>query len=105
MALGNQTAQVIKRVKGKHADYAAQPLGDPVQGCSLQPLGSAEQLAGGELITSRWRFYAPPDFPTDSRNLIDISGLRLHVDGDLQVVTDKRGRPDHVFGLLKKWEG
>lgn len=105
--LGNQHARLVERVRLKHGEYEERNAIES-DGCALQPLrknGSTEQLVGGELVTTRWQFFGPPDLPTESRNVVEIAGLKLNVEGDLQVFTDKRGRARYVHGFLKRWEG
>lgn len=101
---GSLTAQVVTRTRGLHGTYTETP-GPTFRRCSLQPVSSKEQLDGGEITTSRWNFTAPPDFPTASANLVLVAGLRLHAEGDLQLVIDRTGRPRRVVGVLTKWEG
>lgn len=102
--LGSQTVDVVTRTRAKHGDYIES---DPVQygGIMLQPMGSDEQMQLGLTVQERWRIFAPYPFPVSAENVLYHNGIRLHVEGNLQVAYDFDGCPDHVTGIVKRFEG
>lgn len=97
--------------KVRHGDYVDRPS-VVLPGALVLPDDSSEQLEGGQLVESRWRIVVrpPPERLIRPQDLIEVEGLepttlRLHVDGRLQTRADLHGRPHHVEGLLRLWEG
>lgn len=105
MFTGSQTVEVVEQVRrphGHHEDGAVEVFESC---CSVQPAGSALDADGRHLVTTQWEIYAPPQFPTTTDRMVRVDGLRLQIDGQLQLWRDMDGQPTHVRGLLKRWEG
>lgn len=76
-----------------------------VTGCSLQPVGSDEQLAAGNLVTSRWRLWAPIGTPLTATSRIRHDCQDYEVDGDAQTWPGPDGTPHHMVAMLRRWTG
>lgn len=99
-----QTVRIVPRERVAHGDFTE---GAPYDyaGVLIQPLGSNEQTRDERALQARWRIFAPVGFPARPQDVLEHQGVRLHVDGELQTWPDLSGRPHHVEGLLKRWEG
>lgn len=104
-SLGSQRVSVAAQVRGLHGDHT---YSEPVEysGIMLQPLGSDEQIQlGYPAVTERWRLFADALFPVAASNVLYHNGIRLHVEGNLQLCYDFDGCPDHVTGIVRRFEG
>lgn len=105
MPTGGQTVELVEQARLPHGHTADGQVLVFERCCSVQPAGSSLDADGRHLVTSQWELYAPPTFPTSGDWLVLALGMRLRVDGQLQLHHDLDGTPTHVRGLLKRWEG
>ncbi|HEX5119849.1 MAG TPA: hypothetical protein VFW65_32080 [Pseudonocardiaceae bacterium] len=106
--IGHQIITVIRRTSGP-----PDRLGVPTQvetrhdvsGCSVQPVGTDEQLSNVDLVVTRWRLYAPADADVVVTDAVIAGGLTYEVDGDPQVWPDIRGQPHHLEAYLRRATG
>lgn len=76
-----------------------------VTGCSVQPLGSEEQLGDRDTVMSRWQLWAPADIPLTATSRVRHDGHVFEIDGEPQTWPGVDGRPHHVTAILKTWTG
>lgn len=88
----------------------AAPLEFTIDGCSLQPMvarnvTTEEITATTDLVTTRWRLFAPYGSDLTTTDLVVYGDLVLEVDGDpTDWYPDEYG-DGHREVYLKRWEG
>lgn len=105
------TVTVVRRrralVDDGHGNEVA--LGDPedvpIDGCSVLPGASNEDLQGRDAALIQWTVYAPPGADVKASDEIIYAGVSYAVDGEPQRFSNPFGFLDHDVLLLKRWEG
>lgn len=76
-----------------------------VTGCSVQPLGTDEELSNVDRVITRWKLYAPAGTVLTVTDAVMSNGVRYEVEGDPQTWPDIRGVPHHVECFLRRATG
>lgn len=69
--------------------------------CVIQPLNTSEYAYSSDDVTSRWRARFLPSTTLSAEKRVRWRGLELEVDGEVQLVVDKNGRPHHNETVLE----
>ncbi|MFC0546929.1 hypothetical protein [Kutzneria chonburiensis] len=108
LPLGNQTVTLVRRVRAGTDDYGEDVFTTErvmVEGCSFQPVSSAEQLGTADRVVTRYRLFAPPGTDLDAVDAVEVAGQSWEVDGDAENWPDLAGAAHHVECYLRKVEG
>lgn len=77
-----------------------------VDGCSVQPLDSAEYLtSASDLVVSRWQFFGPPGMGLKATDLIEVDGAKYQVDGAPGLARSVSPFLAHTSAVLKEYTG
>lgn len=105
---GRQAVTLVRRSPGPpdaYGVYARVETRETVTGCSVQPLGSDEQLSDADRVTTRVKLFAPAGTVLTATDAVETGGVVYEVDGDPEFWTDHRGTPHHVECLLRRATG
>jgi hypothetical protein len=69
--------------------------------CTIQPLNTSEYAYASDDVTSRWRARFLPTTTLSSEKRVRWRGLVLEVDGEVQLLVDRQGRPHHNETVLE----
>lgn len=76
-----------------------------VDGCSVQPAGTEETLAGRQASTVRLTVYAPPGTLIGPHDAVEVDAIRYRAAGAGQAWRSPTGAVSHVIASLVDWEG
>ena len=76
-----------------------------VKGCSVQPGGQTENLAGRQAVEVRFTVYAPPGVRVDAHDAVEYEGTLFQVDGGALLWKSPTGSVSHSVMNLVDWEG
>jgi hypothetical protein len=108
--VGNQTVTAVSVTFGPPDQLGlAQRIETliPIPACSFQPIDTSEILGDIDVVTSRWRLYAPASVNLKAVDAIITpwDGLRYDVLGNPMVWTDLFGRVSHQEVILRRATG
>lgn len=86
-------------------DYAAPSSTETVSGCSAQPAGTSEDLAGRQASASRLTLYLPAGIQVGAHDMVVWRGVRYHATGASQSWRSPSGAVSHSIVSLTEWEG
>ncbi len=99
--LGDDTIVLVDQIRLKHGEFIDGPS-ITIEGCSVQPAGSAEGDQG-LTTSSTWTLFSPVILPEDTEQMVRWAGHELQVDGKLQTWYEA-GVPMYSTGTLKECE-
>ena len=97
MILGSDTVTILRgRTRNTSGDLAGTDSSTEVAGCSVQPLGGAEQTDRGEAVQVNLTVYLPPGTDIVATDRVRWGGDVYAVNGPPSVWRDETGTEDHV---------
>lgn len=106
--IGHQTVTIVHRSAGPANDLgipATVETQTTVDGCTVVPLTTQEEVSDVDQVVTRWRLFGPPDMAVTVTDAVIVNGLEYEVDGDPQVWPDFRGVPHHLECYLRRATG
>lgn len=104
-AIGQETVTVVKRTLGPDKDPAGVPVKHistfAVQGCSFQPLSTAEILGNEDMTVDMRRYIGPVINGLSTTDAMIAYGLTYEVSGSPSIVPSMFGPAHHMEVLVR----